>query len=93
MDFRSIFESVLTDYPVAKTSPLRGHPLAARIRTEWPNQLNEWLDQQWPDEDLAAQGTRFVGSWAHVPWLAILDQSITDSTQHGIYVVVLFAED
>lgn len=93
MDFRSIFESILCDYPAARTTPLKGHPLAARIRKEWPEQIDEWLNQQWPDEDLIAQGTRFVGSWAYVPWLAILDQSITDTTQHGIYVVVLFAED
>ena len=93
MDFRSVFERVLTEYPEAKNAPLKDHPLAAQIRKEWPEQITAWLEEQWPEEDLSGQGTRFVGSWAYVPWLAILDHSLTDSTQHGIYVVIAFAED
>jgi MoxR-like ATPase len=33
------------------------------------------------------------GNWARVPWLAFLDSRVTDSTQRGIYVVLLFRED
>ena len=93
MDFRSIFETVLAEYPQAPHEPLKDHALAAQIRKDWPEQITNWLGELWPEEDLTAQGTRFVGSWAYVPWLAILDQSLTDSTQHGIYVVMAFAED
>jgi MoxR-like ATPase len=33
------------------------------------------------------------GSWARVPWVAFLDERVTDTTQRGIYVVLLFRED
>ena len=50
MDFRSIFERVLTEYPDAKNAPLKDHPLAAQIRKEWPEQITAWLEEQWPEE-------------------------------------------
>lgn len=33
------------------------------------------------------------GNWATVPWIALLDQRVTDSTQHGVYLVYLFRAD
>ncbi len=33
------------------------------------------------------------GNWASVPWIAVLHPSVTDSTQHGVYPVLLFRED
>ena len=33
------------------------------------------------------------GNWAKVPWIALMDERETDSTQRGIYVVFLFPED
>jgi hypothetical protein len=33
------------------------------------------------------------GSWAHVPWIACLDNRETDSSQDGVYPVYLFRED
>jgi len=33
------------------------------------------------------------GNWARVPWIAILDQRETKSTQNGVYCVFLFRED
>jgi 5-methylcytosine-specific restriction enzyme B len=33
------------------------------------------------------------GVWANVPWIALLDERETTSTQHGVYVVYLFRED
>ncbi len=33
------------------------------------------------------------GNWARVPWIAFLDARVTETTQRGIYVVVLFRED
>jgi hypothetical protein len=32
------------------------------------------------------------GNWAAVPWIAVLHPQITDTTQHGIYPVLLFDE-
>ena len=33
------------------------------------------------------------GNWARVPWVALLDSRVTDSTQRGVYGVFLFRED
>ncbi len=33
------------------------------------------------------------GNWANVPWIAFLDTQETDSTQRGVYVVILFRQD
>jgi MrcB-like, N-terminal domain len=33
------------------------------------------------------------GNWASVPWIAVLHPSVTNSTQHGVYPVLLFRED
>jgi hypothetical protein len=33
------------------------------------------------------------GNWASVPWISVLYPSITSSTQHGVYPVLLFRED
>ncbi|QRM36056.1 MrcB family domain-containing protein [Microvirga sp. VF16] len=34
-----------------------------------------------------------AGNWARVPWIALMDQRETNSTQRGIYCVFLFPED
>lgn len=33
------------------------------------------------------------GQWAEIPWVAILDKKITETTQNGYYVVFLFPRD
>ena len=33
------------------------------------------------------------GNWARVPWVALLDQRLTTSTQRGVYGALLFRED
>jgi hypothetical protein len=33
------------------------------------------------------------GNWTKVPWLALLDERETNTTQHGVYVVFLFRQD
>jgi hypothetical protein len=33
------------------------------------------------------------GNWARIPWIALLDDRETTSTQHGVYIVLLFRED
>jgi hypothetical protein len=33
------------------------------------------------------------GNWANIPWLALLDERETQTTQHGVYCVFLFRQD
>ena len=34
-----------------------------------------------------------MGNWAKVPWISILDSRETESTQQGVYPVLLFRQD
>lgn len=43
--------------------------------------------------DLLVKWTVGRGNWAKVPWVAILDRRLTTTTQEGVYVVLLVAED
>lgn len=38
-------------------------------------------------------GSAGQGNWAAVPWVAVMDKQITESTQSGIYIVYLFSSD
>jgi MoxR-like ATPase len=53
------------------------------------------IERNLPSELIGAEVRPSVGrgNWASVPWIAVLHPSVTDSTQHGIYPVLLFAED
>jgi hypothetical protein len=33
------------------------------------------------------------GNWAKVPWIALMNRRVTTSTQTGVYIVILVAED
>jgi MoxR-like ATPase len=48
-----------------------------------------------PDELTQADVRPSVGrgNWASVPWIAVLHPSVTTTTQHGVYPVLLFRED
>lgn len=43
--------------------------------------------------NLLVKWTLGKGNWAKVPWIALLDQRLTTTTQEGVYVVLLVAED
>jgi MrcB-like, N-terminal domain len=48
---------------------------------------------QWLPAGYIAQGSGGRGNTAVVPWISIFDLDETDSAQHGMYVVYLFAAD
>ncbi|WP_432352935.1 MrcB family domain-containing protein [Sporosarcina sp. A2] len=45
------------------------------------------------NENYKVVGSVGKGNWAFVPWIAIMNKSITNSTQRGYYIVYLFSED
>jgi hypothetical protein len=85
-------ERVLREYPAARAEPLKDHPLARFIRVELPAVFEQGIKERLGPNSYTVAGTKFMGSWAYVPWLSILDPRITDSNQRGIYFVCLFAE-
>lgn len=87
---RTSLRRILSEYRSAIREPLADHPLAKLIRKELPALISDTTFHG--EEGVVVSGTKFVGNWAHVPWIAILDKRITDSTQRGLYAVLLFSE-
>ncbi|MFC3749534.1 MrcB family domain-containing protein [Paenibacillus sp. GCM10012306] len=83
-------EGIMSEYTSAKRETFAGHSLGTLFRQTLPSELRKlpFLDDQYK-----IQGSVGQGNWATVPWLAILDKRITETTQRGEYVVYLFAED
>ncbi|WP_339225770.1 DUF3578 domain-containing protein [Paenibacillus sp. FSL H7-0357] len=83
-------EKILAEYTTAKMESFAGHSLGTLFRQTLPSELKAL---PFIDEQYKVQGSVGQGNWATVPWLAVLDKRITETTQHGEYVVYLFAED
>ncbi|RXZ77500.1 DUF3578 domain-containing protein [Paenibacillaceae bacterium] len=84
-------ENIMANYVQAKRIAFKGHPLGTLFRQTLPSALRAmpFLDEEF----YKIEGSIGKGRWADVPWLAVLDKRITDSTQYGEYVVYLFAKD
>ncbi len=87
---RDALQEILAGYveakstKIGKSSPMwtameRAHTALKELVREYPHILVTW--------SLGA------GNWATVPWIALLDRRLTDSTQHGVYLVYLFRSD
>jgi 5-methylcytosine-specific restriction protein B len=85
-------ESALRDYPSARQGPFTGtHPITAVF-----HDLVQRLQSSVFVKDFPTLRVRFStgqGNWARVPWIAILDDRNTTTTQSGVYCVFLFRED
>ncbi|MFD0589734.1 MrcB family domain-containing protein [Paenibacillus sp. GCM10027627] len=81
---------IMNSYVNAKTQVFTNHSLGALLRQTLPTNIKRL---SFIDEKYKVQGSIGQGNWANIPWLAILDKRITETTQYGEYVVYLFAED
>ncbi len=88
MPLRETLQRILTDYPLARTMGLEGHPLAEFIRSEAADAVSGALGEV--GTGLVVQGSPGQGNWAAVPWIAVFDPAITTSATRGYYVVYLF---
>jgi 5-methylcytosine-specific restriction protein A len=81
-------QTILADYPAAKSGPLEGHPLAQFIRHDAEEAVQEGLGEL--AVGLLVEGSPGQGNWAAVPWISVFDPAITTSATRGYYVVYLF---
>jgi len=89
---RGALGNVLTKYPEAKREPFKNNSLGVYVRQQVPVGIREYPFVN-EDPNLKVQASVGMGVWAKVPWIAIMDRRITESTQSGEYIVYLFAED
>lgn len=81
----------MSEYLTAKTESFGSHPLGAFVRREIPKEFTTlpFIEAT----KYIVTGSVGQGNWASVPWIAIMNRVITDSTQRGYYIVYLFSED
>jgi hypothetical protein len=86
-----LFEKILREYPICKDKEtFSGNPLAMLVRRDLPNIINTTGVL---GVHHIIRGSVGQGKWANVPWVAIMDTRLTTTTQRGIYIVYLFAEN
>jgi hypothetical protein len=84
---RELFEEVLNNYLSEKKKPYSGTGLAEVLRRRIPDALKEKSSLT---DAYIIRGSQGSGNWAEIPWVAVLDKEITDTTQNGYYIVYLF---
>ncbi|MFE9275700.1 MrcB family domain-containing protein [Paenibacillus glucanolyticus] len=85
----ALFE-IMNSYIAARNQAFAGHPLGALFRQAVPEHIRSL---SFIDPNYKIQGSVGQGNWANIPWIAVMDKRITDTTQHGEYIVYLFSED
>jgi 5-methylcytosine-specific restriction protein A len=88
MPLRETLQTILADYPKAKSEPLESHALAQFIRGEAEDAVQQALGEL--GAGLLVEGSPGQGNWAAVPWISVFDPAITTSATRGYYVVYLF---
>ena len=86
-----ILTKISNEYLNQKNKPFEKNEFALFIRGSAKNiksSLSEYLDTF-----LFKASPGQMNTWADVPWIAVLDPEVTESTQNGYYVVYLFSVD
>jgi MoxR-like ATPase len=90
--FAVVFAQFLEAYGAARSGTFTtAGEVGAAMR-----QVKQWLEACPPisaRDNLKVKVSVGQGSWTKTPWIALLDDRITTSTQRGIYIVILVAED
>ncbi|MFH5780963.1 MrcB family domain-containing protein [Heyndrickxia oleronia] len=88
---RPLFLKVLEEYINAKNGTFGGHNLGQLVRNDIPNRIKDVSTINL--DDFLIKGSVGQGNWAIIPWIAIMNKEITNSTQRGYYIAYLFSED
>ena len=85
----SYLEQILSYYQSSKKEAFSDNPMGTLVRRTVPGELHKlpFLDDRYK-----VQGSVGMGNWATIPWIAIMDKRITETTQQGVYIVYLFSE-
>jgi len=91
MDLRTQLLQVMENYLQAKRDSISKHPMVHLVMNEIPNTIKHFhfIDP----ERYIVEGSVGKGNWAAIPWIAVMDKTVTTSTQRGYYIVYLFSED
>ena len=90
MSLRQILTEIAGGWVKAKNEKFTGHPIATLLKKDLIKEIETTLPSQ---NNYLIKASAGAGNWADIPWLSILNPSITESTQSGIYPVYLFRSD
>ena len=65
----------------------KDHPIYNLIVNDWPDQVGKYVNTN----KFKVESSLGEGLLSAIPWLAIMDKSITESAREGFYVVFLFS--
>lgn len=88
---KSILKEILDNYIQEKKKIFKGNRLASYIRNEAKKQVESSLSNN--TEQYLVKSSAGQGQWAEIPWIAVLDKTITKSPTFGYYIVYLFRAD
>ena len=90
-NLRSIINKVLIGYLDAKKESFNSsNSIYKLINEEFPDLLNKITNNA---DIYKFNGSSGQGNWATIPWVAVLNRSISETVQSGYYPVYLFKED
>jgi len=88
MTIRNVLLKISVDWPAESAKSPKGNTLGDFIRHDAKQEIAQSVGKQYLVDASAGKG-----NWAQVPWIAIFDESITNTAQRGFYLVYLFAKD
>ncbi|MEK4509152.1 MrcB family domain-containing protein [Paenibacillus sp. FSL K6-2524] len=83
------FNKVMTTYLDAKKESFKEHEIGTFVRQTIPNEIRKL---SFIHDGFKVKGSVGNGKWADIPWIAVMDKRVTNTTQQGEYIVYLFAE-
>jgi len=91
-DLKGCIKEVMDNY-LSATKDKRNsqHPIYQLIVSKIPQIISSFEFVKTDKYEI--KGSVGIGNWTKVPWIAIMDKSITSTPQKGIYVVYLFSKD
>ena len=91
MSMKLLLSEIAGGWVKAKGEKFTEHPIANLLRQDLIEAVKRELGTR--SSNYLIKSSAGAGNWADVPWLSILNPSITKSTQSGIYPVYLFRAD
>jgi 5-methylcytosine-specific restriction enzyme A len=90
MSIHAALSLLLGEYAQAREQAFAKNAMADMLRVDIPNEIATAVADP---ERYEVDGSPGKGSWADVPWVAVLDRLVTDTAQQGYYLVYLAKED
>lgn len=90
MNLKESIDHLIVNYPVEKKKNFTGNFIANHLRNVIPENIKRALGD---NDRYLVKGSAGQSNWANVPWISILDKTVTTSPQYGFYLVYLLRED